>query len=196
MTLTFSQVSQQTRTASFSGQSFCSSMRSPLSRYLSCSIPPSRGTTPHSLASTPAHGSSNPSSSSSASSACSQQSSLSRDYVEGSPDAASYRISGDALIAVYDWGVLFGIMLFFALAGLLLNYVLYRYRLVPRWLALWGLIGIGLLLIEGALEAFDVENLEIMSLPFAVQEMVFAVWAHSEGTQPVRRLRRCIPRRG
>ena len=67
-------------------------------------------------------------------------------------------------------------MLFFALAGLLLNYLLYRARLVPRWLAAWGLIGIGLLLIEGALEAFDVENLEIMSLPFAVQEMVFAGW--------------------
>jgi hypothetical protein len=107
--------------------------------------------------------------------------SLSRDYVEGSPDAASYRISGDALIAVYDWGVLLGLMLFFALAGLLLNYVLYRYRLVPRWLALWGLIGIGLLLIEGALEAFDVDNLEIMSLPFAVQEMVFAVWLIAKG---------------
>ncbi len=55
--------------------------------------------------------------------------SLSRDYVEGSPDAASYRISGEALIAVYDWGVLLGIMLFFALAGLLLNYLLYRARL-------------------------------------------------------------------
>ena len=107
--------------------------------------------------------------------------SLSRDYVEGSTDAASYRLSGDALIAVYDWGVLLGIMLFFALAGLLLNYLLYRARLVPRWLAIWGLIGIGLLLIEGSLETFDVDNLAIMSLPFAIQEMVFAVWLISKG---------------
>ncbi len=107
--------------------------------------------------------------------------SLSRDYVEGSPDAASYRVSGDALVAVYDWGVLLGIMLFFALAGLLLNYLLYSARLVPRWLAVWGLIGIGLLLIEGGLEAFDVDNLAIMSLPFAIQEMVFAVWLIVKG---------------
>ena len=106
---------------------------------------------------------------------------LSQDYVEGSADAASYRVSGDALIAVYDWGVLLGIMLFFALAGLLLNYLLYRARLVPRWLAVWGLIGIALLLIEGALEAFDVDNLGIMSLPFAIQEMVFAVWLIVKG---------------
>ncbi len=106
---------------------------------------------------------------------------LSRDYVEGSPDAASYLASSDALVAVYDWGALLGIMLFFALAGLLLNYLLYRARLVPRWLAVWGLIGIALLLIEGALEAFDVDNLAIMSLPFAIQEMVFAVWLIVKG---------------
>ena len=107
--------------------------------------------------------------------------SLSRDYVEGSADAASHRIAGDALIAVYDWGVLLGVMLFFALAGLLLNYLLLRARLVPSWLAIWGLIGIALLFIEGSFEAFDVDNLAIMSLPFAIQEMVFAVWLIVKG---------------
>ena len=107
--------------------------------------------------------------------------SLSRDYVEGSADAASYRASGDALIAVYDWGVLLGIMLFFALAGLLLNYLLLSARLVPSWLAIWGLMGIALLFIEGSLEAFDVDNLAIMSLPFAIQEMVFAGWLIVKG---------------
>ncbi len=106
---------------------------------------------------------------------------LSRDYVEGSADSASYRASSDALIAVYDWGVLLGIMLFFALAGLLLNYLLYSAQLVPRWLAIWGLIGIALLMTEGALEAFEVDNLAIMSLPFAIQEMVFAVWLIVKG---------------
>jgi hypothetical protein len=111
---------------------------------------------------------------------------LSRDYVEGSADAAIYQVSSDALLAVYEWGVLLGIMLFFALAGLLLNYLLYRARLVPRWLAVWGLIGIALLLVEGTLEAVDVDNLGIMSLPFAIQEMVFAVWLVVNGlNEPV-----------
>lgn len=112
--------------------------------------------------------------------------SLSRDYVEGSADAAIYQVSTDALLAVYEWGVLLGVMLFFALAGLLLNYLLYRARLVPRWLAVWGLIGIALLLVEGTLEAVDVDNLGIMSLPFAIQEMVFAVWLIVKGlNEPV-----------
>ncbi len=106
---------------------------------------------------------------------------LSNDYEQGSPDADSYRASGDALLAVYDWGALLGILFFFALAGLLLNLLLLRYRLIPRWLAVWGLAGIALLLIEGALEAFDVDNVAIMSLPFAIQEMVFAVWLIVKG---------------
>jgi hypothetical protein len=107
---------------------------------------------------------------------------LSRDYVPTSPDAAGQRASGTALLAMYDWGVLLGILFFFALAGLLLNYVLFRYRLVPRWLAVWGLIGIALLMIEGGFEAFEVDiNLELMSLPFAIQEMVFAVWLIVKG---------------
>ena len=106
---------------------------------------------------------------------------LSRDYLPSGADAASFRASAAALLAVYDWGVLVGILFLFSLAGLLLNYVLYRARLVPRWLAIWGLVGVALLLVEGALEAFGAENLEIMSLPFAVQEMVFALWLIVKG---------------
>lgn len=106
--------------------------------------------------------------------------SLSRDYVPGSADGG-YQTSAAALEAVYDWGVLLGVMFFFALAGLLLNYVLYRSRLVPRWLAVWGLLAVALLPIQGGLEAFDVQNLDLMSLPFAVQEMVFAVWLIVKG---------------
>lgn len=109
---------------------------------------------------------------------------LSRDYTPNGADAANYRISADALLAVYDWGVLLGILFFFSLAGLLLNYLLLRSGLVPRWLAVWGLIGVVLLLVEGGFEAFDVNGLAIMSLPFAVQEMVFAVWLIAKGFAP------------
>lgn len=106
---------------------------------------------------------------------------LSRDYVPTDAGAAGYETTAAGLLAIYDWGALLGIMFFFSLAGLLLNYLLYRTRLVPRWIAVWGLISVALLPIEGTFEAFDVDTLEIMSVPFAVQEMVFAAWLIVKG---------------
>lgn len=106
---------------------------------------------------------------------------LSRDYSETSSDASSFDIPSAALLAIYDWGVLLGVMLFFALAALILNYLLYRAALVPRWLSVWGLAGAMLLLLEGSLESFDVGGLAIMSAPIALQEMVFAVWLIAKG---------------
>jgi hypothetical protein len=106
---------------------------------------------------------------------------LSRDYAKTPSDASAFAIPGAALLAIYDWGVLLGVMLFFALAALILNYLLYRAALVPRWLSIWGLAGAMLLLIEGSLESFDVGGLAIMSAPIAVQEMVFAAWLITKG---------------
>lgn len=101
---------------------------------------------------------------------------LSEDYLPTGPDAAAFRTSADSLLAIYDWGALLGILLFFGLAGLILNAVLYQSRLIPRWLAIWGLIGAALLLVEGAFESFGADSLEVLSIPIAVQEMVFAGW--------------------
>lgn len=109
---------------------------------------------------------------------------LSEDYLPTDPDAAALRASADSLLAVYDWGALLGILLFFGLAGLILNAVLYQSRLIPRWLAAWGLIGAALLLIEGAFESFGTDGLELLSIPIAVQEMVFAGWLILRGFAP------------
>ena len=106
---------------------------------------------------------------------------LSEGYEFASANAASLQAASDALVAVYDWGVLLGILFFFGLSALLLNSLLYQSQLVPRWLSVWGLLGGAALMTEGFLEAFDVEGLEIMSLPIAVQEMVFAVWLIAKG---------------
>lgn len=101
---------------------------------------------------------------------------LSREYGDSSSDAASLDVSSTALLGVYEWGALLGIMLFFGMAGLLLNAFLFQTRLVPRWLSVWGLLSVALLPIEGVFEAFEATGLGFMSAPFAVQEMVFAVW--------------------
>ena len=107
--------------------------------------------------------------------------SLSEDHLPTGPDTASADASADALLAIYEWGALLGILLFFGLAGLILNAVLYGSGLVPKWLAGWGLVGAALLLVEGVFESLGADGLEAMSLPIAVQEMVFAGWLMVRG---------------
>lgn len=109
---------------------------------------------------------------------------VSEHYVPTGPDAIALGASADSLLAVYDWSALLGILLFFGLAGLILNAVLYQSQLIPRWLSVWGLIGAALLLIEGAFEIFGTDGLEVLSIPIAVQEMVFAGWLIVRGFAP------------
>jgi hypothetical protein len=59
--------------------------------------------------------------------------------------------------------------------------VFHRTRLIPRWLSDWGLLGVMLGFLAGTLVVLDVTTfgspfMVTMNLPFAVQEMVLAVW--------------------
>ena len=103
----------------------------------------------------------------------------------GSPDASHLQALGDTLWAGGGWGnaVLAGTA--FGLSALILNYALYRTRLVPRWLSGWGLVGAALYLAAGVavlhgLEPFSATR-NVFNLPPAVQEMVFAVWLIVKG---------------
>ena len=71
-----------------------------------------------------------------------------------------------------------GAGLAFILSALLLNYVLYRSRLVPRWLSVWGFLGAGLWMIAWFPQVYGVDlgAAELVFLPIAIQEMVFAVY--------------------
>ena len=74
----------------------------------------------------------------------------------------------------------------FGLGGLMYYWVFYRSRLVPRWLSVWGLVAIPLLMPSALLVMFRViENLSttqiVLALPIAVQEMVLAVWLIAKG---------------
>jgi hypothetical protein len=61
---------------------------------------------------------------------------LSKDFVmEGAPDASYYQTLGTLLIAAGDWAFLLGFGVAFTLSALILNFVLYQSKLVPRWLS-------------------------------------------------------------
>jgi hypothetical protein len=102
---------------------------------------------------------------------------VSQNSVAGSPDP----VLGAALLALHDWSVLIGTLIFAGLGSMTLNYVLYRSGLVPRWLSLWGIIGAVLVFSYGLLGVFGVDTglgspFMLLAMPIALQEMVFAVW--------------------
>ena len=86
---------------------------------------------------------------------------------------------GVALLAMHSWAVLIGTLIFAGLGGLTLNSVLYRSRLVPRWLSAWGLIGAVGIVIYGLLGFFGVSTglgspYVLLAMPIAFQEMCLA----------------------
>ena len=72
----------------------------------------------------------------------------------------------------------------FALPALILNFLLYQSKLVPRWLSSWGFVGAALVFANFLLESFGNDPIEILYIPIAVQEMVFAVWLIVKGFNP------------
>jgi hypothetical protein len=66
-------------------------------------------------------------------------------------------------------------------AGLLLNYVLYRAKLVPRWLAIWGLLGYAIIFF-GMVSAVMGSGLgDISSIPGGLWEVFIGVWLIAKG---------------
>jgi hypothetical protein len=89
---------------------------------------------------------------------------------------------GNLLLAARDWAFLIGSGLVWSLSALVLNYLLYQSRLVPRWLSVWGLVGATLSFAAYLLRFFSIDLPEIVFLPIAVQEMVFALWLIVKGS--------------
>jgi len=106
---------------------------------------------------------------------------LSQEFMKtGAPDTSYFLTLGTLLLAARDWTILLGVNIVFPLGALIFNYLLYRSKLVPRWLSGWGLVGATLLIARGFLMIFG-NNLVILTLPIWVQEMVFAVWLIVKG---------------
>ena len=88
---------------------------------------------------------------------------------------------------INNWNSLISTIVF-SISALILNYILYRSKLIPRWLAIWGLIGAACVLLYGLLGLFgltaDSVTLNLLAAPIAIQEMVFAVWLIVKGFNP------------
>jgi hypothetical protein len=77
----------------------------------------------------------------------------------------------------------------FSLGALMLYYVFWRSKLIPRWISGWGFVAIILHLATNLLIIFSVISsastvTTVMNLPIGVQEMVMAVWLIVKGFNP------------
>ncbi len=111
---------------------------------------------------------------------------LSQEYVQaGVPDASYFQTLGAVLLAVYDWAFLLGPMIFASLAALPFNYLLYKSKLIPRFISIWGLIGATLFLAASLSGMFGLGRFSMLStiliLPHALNEMFLAIWLIVKG---------------
>jgi hypothetical protein len=105
---------------------------------------------------------------------------LNQGFVAGDLDVTYYESSGELLKTLFDWSFIIGTMIFLGLGGLALNYVLFKLKLVPKWLSIWGLVGGACVLLYGLASLFGFDP-AFLAAPIALQEMVFAVWIIVKG---------------
>jgi len=105
---------------------------------------------------------------------------LSQEYVKaGAPDASYFQTLGTLLLEAANWfGYILSIV--FSIGALMIYYLFYQTKLIPRWLSVWGLIGAIFYLAQPLLALFGSE-LDILFAPLALQEMILAVWLIVKG---------------
>ena len=105
---------------------------------------------------------------------------LSHEYAKaGTPDTNYYQTLGTLLMEASN--LINPILeIVFSLGALMIYYLFYQSKLIPRWLSGWGFIGAILVLAVGLLDMFGVD-LEVLWAPLALQEMVMAVWLIVKG---------------
>jgi hypothetical protein len=112
---------------------------------------------------------------------------LSQEFVKaGSPDASYFQTAGVVVNAGIDWLSHGAMLLCWSIGASMYYSLFYQYRLVPRWLSIWGLVGICLATISGVLVMLHVipgfgTVQMLLNLPIFPQELVLAVWLIAKG---------------
>ena len=112
---------------------------------------------------------------------------VSQEFVKaGNPPDSYFQSAGAAIKAVREW-IANGAFLFPWCIGATIYYaIFFRTRLVPRWLSVWGLLGLVLMLVGaiagmfGLTASFSAVQMVLM-LPIMVQELVLALWLIMKG---------------
>ena len=110
---------------------------------------------------------------------------LGNEYIATGADSAALQSMGNVLYQFQDRLATVG-PIFFLIGATCLYLSFYRTQLIPRWLSVWGLIGVVLYMAYALLHFFHLDNgigfyLQMVMAP---QEMVMAVWLIVKGFNP------------
>lgn len=106
--------------------------------------------------------------------------------VAGSAGLSSAIATSNLVLAAREWVHGFVALIPFGLGAFMYYVVLYRSRLVPRWLSGWGLVAIALFMVSTVIAGFTQEfgftTLNtVLNIPIGIQEMALAIWLIAKG---------------
>ena len=100
-----------------------------------------------------------------------------------SQDGTTLKAIGDMVLASGDW-LNHLLALVFSIGALMMYYLFFASKLIPRWLSVWGIAGAVLYFSVPLLGIFGLEFAVLMA-PLALQEMVLAIWLIVKGFNAV-----------
>ncbi|MFC1536090.1 DUF4386 domain-containing protein [Candidatus Neomarinimicrobiota bacterium] len=112
---------------------------------------------------------------------------LSQEFIKSTtPNLLYFQTIGDVLKLGRDLANHVGMMLATGLGNLILFYIFYKTKLIPRWLSSWGLIGNILAMLASFLILFrliDVitPHFIVLTIPLVLQEIGLAIWLIAKG---------------
>ncbi|MBN8706938.1 MAG: DUF4386 domain-containing protein [Bacteroidetes bacterium] len=106
---------------------------------------------------------------------------LGKEYLNATGETASQlqilsSLSQQASQYAYQFG-----MITLGFSGLILNYVFYKMKLVPRWIAIWGLVGYTIILVGMVSAVMGSGLADMSSIPGGLWELFMGVWLIVKG---------------
>ena len=113
--------------------------------------------------------------------------SLSQQFVKaGTSDLSYFQTLGDLLRSGRDFVNHIAMILATSVGGLMFYLLLFKTKLIPRWLSLWGFIGTIFTIFASLLIMFHIIDIItstylVLNLPLILLEIVLAIWFIAKG---------------
>ena len=117
--------------------------------------------------------------------------SLSQQFLKsGTPDLSYFQTLGDLLRKGRDFVNHVAMILSTSIGGLMFYLLLFKTKLVPRWLSIWGFTGTLFTIFASILIMFQkidiiTSTYIVLNLPLILLEIVLAIWLIATGIDPI-----------